>query len=130
MKISIWTDHHGYNLWQEIIKILNKKNIAYMYAWARNSEDISSDDKVVEYITMDVLDENILWIIITDTGIWANIQANKVEWINATLCNNFNQVRWAREEHNVNIICLSAFEEEYLDIEHIVNTFLNCEYKK
>jgi hypothetical protein len=40
-----------------------------MYAGARSSEDASSNDKVVEYTTMDVVDEKILGIIITDTGI-------------------------------------------------------------
>lgn len=130
MKIAIWTDNHGYELWQEIIKILEKNNISYMYAWARSSEDTTSNDKVVEYTTMDVVDEKILGIIITDTGIWANIEANKVDGIRATLCNNFNQARWGREEHNVNIICLSAFEEEYLEVQNIVNTFIKSEYKK
>jgi RpiB/LacA/LacB family sugar-phosphate isomerase len=130
MKIAIWTDHHGYELGQEIIKIIEKKGYSYMYAWARNSEDTSSNDKVVEYTAMDVVDENILGIIITDTGIWANIEANQIEWIRATLCNNFNQARWGREEHNVNIICLSAFEEEYLEVQNIVNTFIKSEYKK
>lgn len=130
MKIAIWTDHHGYELGQEIIKILEKKDISYIYAGARSSEDTSSNDKVVEYTTMDVVDENILGVIITNTGIWASIEANKMEWIRATLCNNFNQARWGREEHNVNIICLSAFEQEYLEIQNIVNTFIKSEYKK
>lgn len=130
MKIAIWTDNHGYELWQEIIKILEKNNISYMYAGARNAEDTSSNDKVVEYTTMDVIDEKILGIIITDTGIWANIESNKKDWIRATLCNNFNQARWGREEHNVNIICLSAFEEEYLEVQNIVNTFIKSQYKK
>lgn len=129
MKIAIWVDNTGYELGQEIIKILEKKDIWYMYAWARNSDDTSSNNKVVEYTTMDVLDEKILGIIITDTGIWANVEANKVDWIRATLCNNFNQARWGREEHNVNIICLSAFEEEYLEVQNIVNTFIKSEYK-
>jgi hypothetical protein len=31
-----------------------------MYAGARNSEDTSSNDKVVEYTTMDVVDEKTL----------------------------------------------------------------------
>lgn len=130
MKIAIWTDHHGYELGQEIIKILEKKDISYMYAGARNSQDTESNVKVVEYTTMDVLDENILGIIITDTGIWANISANKVEWIQASLCNNFNQVRWGREEHNMNVLCLSAFEEEYLEVSNIINTFIKSEFKK
>jgi hypothetical protein len=38
-----------------------------MYAGARSSEDTSSNDKVVEYTTMDVIDENILGIIISGT---------------------------------------------------------------
>ena len=130
MKIAIWVDNTGYELGQEIIKMLEKKDISYMYAWARSSDDTSSNDKVVEYTTMDVIDENILGIIITDTGIWANILANKVDGIRATLCSNFNQARWGREEHNVNIICLSSFEEEYLEIKNIVNTFIKSEYKK
>lgn len=130
MKIAIWTDHHGYELGQEIIKILEKKDISYMYAGARSSEDNSSNDKVVEYTTMDVIDENILGIIISGTWIGSNMEANKVEWIRASLCNNFNQIRWGREEHNMNILCLSAFEEEYLEVQNIINTYIKSEYKK
>ena len=130
MKIAIWTDHHGYELGQEIIKILEKKDISYMYAGARSSEDTTSNDKVVEYTTMDVIDENILGIIISGTWIGSNMEANKVEWIRASLCNNFNQIRWGREEHNMNVLCLSAFEEEYLELQNIINTYIKSEYKK
>jgi RpiB/LacA/LacB family sugar-phosphate isomerase len=79
---------------------------------------------------MDVIDENILGIIISGTWIGSNMEANKVEWIRASLCNNFNQIRWGREEHNMNILCLSAFEEEYLEVQNIINTYIKSEYKK
>ncbi len=130
MKIAIWTDHHGYELGQEIIKILEKKDISYMYAGARSSKDTTSNDKVVEYTTMDVIDENILGIIISGNGIGINMQANKVDGIRASLCSNFNQVRWGREDEDMNVLCIAAWEEEYLETSKLVKTFIETEYKK
>ncbi len=128
MKIAIWTDHHGYELGQEIIQILEKMNISYMYAGARNSEDIVPLKQIVEYTTGDVLDEDILGILICGTGIWVNIWANKVRGIRASLCNNFNQARWGREKDNINILCLAAREEEYLEVKNIITTYIKTEF--
>ena len=129
MKIAIWVDHHWYQMGQEIIKILEKKNIKYLYAGSRNWDDNIDLDIVIDYTTTDVLDENILWILICGTWIWMNIWANKKKWIRASLCNNFNQVRWWREKDNINILCLSAREWEYLDLEHIINTYINTSFE-
>lgn len=128
MKIAIWTDHHGYELWQEIIQILKKMNISYIYAGARNSQDIVPLEQYVEYTTQDVLDEDILGILICWTGIWVNIWANKVRGIRASLCNNFNQVRWGKQKDNMNVLCLSSREEEYLELKNIITTFIKTEF--
>lgn len=128
MRIAIGTDHHWYEMGQEIIKILEKHNHSYMYAWAKNSQDIVALEQVVDYTTMDVLDEKTLWILICGTGIWVNIWANKKKWIRASLCNNFNQVRWGRQKDDMNIMCLAAREEEFLDLENLVKTFINTKF--
>jgi ribose 5-phosphate isomerase B len=130
MKIAIWTDHHGYELGQEIIQILEKMNISYMYAGARNAEDTESNNVYVEYATQDVLDEKILAIIISGNWIGINMQANKVDGIRASLCSNFNQVRWGREDEDMNVLCIAAWEEEYLETSKLVKTFIETEYKK
>jgi ribose 5-phosphate isomerase B len=101
-----------------------------MYAGARSSKDTTSNDKVVEYTTMDVIDENILGIIISGNGIGINMQANKVDGIRASLCSNFNQVRWGREDEDMNVLCIAAWEEEYLETSKLVKTFIETEYKK
>ncbi|MCP4522624.1 MAG: RpiB/LacA/LacB family sugar-phosphate isomerase [Candidatus Gracilibacteria bacterium] len=130
MKIAIGTDHHGYQLGQEIIHILEKMNISYMYAGANSSDDTKSNTVYMEYILQDVLDENILGILISGTGIGVNIGANKVDKIKASLCNNLHQVKWGRAKHDMNVLCLAAFEEEYLELKNIITAFVKTEFQK
>jgi RpiB/LacA/LacB family sugar-phosphate isomerase len=105
-------------------------NISYIYAGARNSEDTESNNVFVDYTTQDVLDEKILAIIISGNGIGINMLANKVDGIRASLCSNFNQVRWGREDEDMNVLCIAAWEEEYLETSKLVKTFIETEYKK
>lgn len=69
-----------------------------------------------------------LGILICGSGAGASLSANKVKGARATLGFSVKQIHAAREEDNINVLCLSA---DHLDPEtnlEIVDSFINSIY--
>ncbi len=129
MKIILACDAQWYDLTQQIIKILEKEDIWYYCNGASNNKDNVQLDVFLHQAAQEIIDEKTFWIFVSGNGIDMNIWANKTNWVRATLCSNFNQARWAREENNVNVLCIAAWEEEYLELNNIIKTFIKSEFK-
>jgi ribose 5-phosphate isomerase B len=108
MKISIGSDHAGFQLKQEIINYLKALNFVI------NDRGCYSEDRV-DYpdfghaVAIDIIEHNAdLGILICGSGNGINMAANKHAGIRSALCWNREIAQLAKAHNNANIIALPA----------------------
>ena len=108
MKISIGSDHGGYELKLEVIKHLQQAGHEVTDVGCDSTE--SCDYPIyAKGVADDINDGKAeLGILICGTGIGMSIAANKVEGIRAALCHDVFSARATREHNNANILCMGA----------------------
>jgi RpiB/LacA/LacB family sugar-phosphate isomerase len=127
MKIAIGSDHAGFQLKQEIIRVLKEDKYDVVDCGAFSTESVDYPD-IAEELAQRVLYENIPGILICGTGIGISIAANKFPGIRAALCNDSFSARLAREHNDANILTIGArITGPGLAIE-IVKTFLAAKF--
>lgn len=127
-KIAIGSDHAGFDLKKEMIKILTEGNYEVLDCGTFSSESVDYPD-IAEQVATAVLNHNIKGIIICGTGVGISIAANKISGIRAALCYNLDTARLAREHNDANIVAVGArMLEQDLAID-IVKTFLATEFE-
>lgn len=123
--IYIAADHRGFRLKEEIKKFLDEGLYEYrdLGAVTYNKEDDYPDFafKLGKTVTKD----RGRGILICGSGAGASVAANKVKGIRAALCTLSRQVEAARNDDDINVLCLSADWVSLEDNEKIVTTFLN-----
>ena len=67
-------------------------------------------------------------IVICSSGIGVCVAANKVRGVRAGLCTNKKQARLAREDDDINVLCLSADYVTDLVNKNIVKIFLTTKF--
>ena len=128
MRIAIGGDHHGPNLKQFIIGLLNEAGHDYEDFGCYTTDSVDYPDIAREVGEAVARGHFELGILICGTGIGMSIAANKVRGIRAALCHNSASARLARQHNDANILCLLAEEDREL-IPEIVDAFLTCEFE-
>ncbi|MFT6332746.1 MAG: ribose 5-phosphate isomerase B [Lentimonas sp.] len=108
MRISIGSDHAGFDLKTLVIKEFSKQ-YEFIDVGTSNSE-ISVDYPDFTYKASDLIIKNKadFGILICGSGIGVSIAANRFSKIRAALCSNQKTVKLARQHNNANILCLGA----------------------
>ncbi len=127
MKISIGSDHGGYNLKSTIIKHLATQNIEV--------KDFGTDGSSCDYpdIAHEVAKsiqnkESDFGILICGTGIGISIAANKNDGIRAALCHDVFSAQATRDHNDSNILCMGErVIGEGLALK-IVDTYLSTDF--
>lgn len=107
MKIAIGSDHAGFALKKELIKILEEEAKEVIDCGTYTSDSVDYPD-IAEKVAREVLSQNILGVLICGTGIGVTIAANKIPGIRAALCWNVFTARLAREHNNANILAIGS----------------------
>jgi ribose 5-phosphate isomerase B len=109
LKISIASDHGGFDLKLFIIKWLKKNNynVIELGNEVYNPDDDYPDfaEKVAENVVSGNSDKG---IIICGSGVGACIAANKIKGARASVCHDTYSARQGVEHDNMNILCLGA----------------------
>lgn len=129
MKISIGSDHAGFNLKKEIINRLQDKYIL---------NDVGCyDDARCDYpvyagkVATDVLSSKAdFGILICSTGIGMSIAANKYRKIRAALVTNSDAAYFARAHNDANIICIGAKYHQLSEALDFIDIFLHTDFLK
>jgi ribose 5-phosphate isomerase B len=107
--IAIASDHAGYALKAELIKLLHSKELAVL--------DLGTDkaDQSVDYpdfgakLATAIKDGQAeKGVIICGTGIGISIAANRHPWIRAALCHDATIARLSRQHNDANVLALGA----------------------
>lgn len=128
MKIAIGSDHAGFELKENLKKLLSCE-YDVLDVGTSSTESVDYPDfakKVCELMIEKKVD---LGILICGTGIGMSITANKFKGIYAALCYDTNTASLARRHNNANVLCLGGRTTMLNDAIEIVKTFLNSEFE-
>ncbi|MDI3481500.1 MAG: ribose 5-phosphate isomerase [Tepidanaerobacteraceae bacterium] len=127
MKIAIASDHGGFELKKEIIKLLERKKIEYKDFGTFSAEPIDYPDVAIPCAEAVARGEFDKGIILCGTGIGVCICANKVKGIRAALCHDTFSARMSRMHNDANVLTMggrvigpslaATIVEEWLDAE-------------
>ena len=108
MKVSIGSDHGGYELKLEVIEHLKKRG--FEVTDVGTDSPTSCDYPIyAKKVTEDIQSKNAdLGILICGTGIGMSMAANKEPGIRAALCHDTFSAKATREHNDANILCMGA----------------------
>jgi ribose 5-phosphate isomerase B len=122
--IYVGSDHRGFELKKKILEFL--RGLGYQMK-DLGAKIYDKDDDYTEIsieLGEKVVKENTKGILLCGSGVGVCVSANKVDGIRAALCTSEKQARLAREDDDVNILCLSTdLISEEINLE-IIKTFL------
>ncbi len=105
MKISIGSDHGGYDLKTALVATLKEDGHEVIDRGANGHESVDYPD-FGEAVAKDVAGQSAAFgVLICTTGIGISISANKVHGIRAAVCHNEDAAEFCRLHNNANIIC-------------------------
>lgn len=122
--IYLAADHRGFRLKEEIKKWLEKELYEFRDLGAT---DYDREDDYPTYafkLGETVVHENARGILICGSGAGASIAVNKVPGVRAGLCTSVKQAVAAKNDDNINILCLSADWVSLDENEKITEAFL------
>lgn len=122
--IYIAADHRGFRLKEEIKKWLETELYEFRDLGPVDYNREDDYPKFAFELGETVIKENARGILICGSGAGASIAANKVLGIRAGLCTSVKQASAAKNDDNINILCLSADWVSLEDNQKIVETFL------
>jgi ribose 5-phosphate isomerase B len=122
--IYIASDHRGFRLKEELKKWLETE--LYEFRDLGPSEYNRDDDypEIAIKLGETIVKENSRGILICGSGAGASIAANKVIGVRAGLCTSVKQAAAAKNDDNINLLCLSADWVSAEDNQKITETFL------
>lgn len=129
IKISIGSDHAGYELKKEIIEYLNNSKIEIVDEGTDSIERCDYVDfakKVAKKVAEKTVDKGIL---ICGTGIGMAISSNKIRGIKAALCVTEYMAKFSRLHNDSNILCLGARTVETRENLKIVKIWLETDFE-
>ena len=108
MKLSIGSDHGGFEMKQMIVSFLQELGHGVVDVGCHSKESVDYPDfadKVCQLVRRGECERGIL---ICGTGIGMSIAANRYRDIRAALCHEAYTARMSREHNNANILCLGG----------------------
>lgn len=128
MKITIGSDHKGFQAKKAVIEYLKKQNICVTDEGTYSEDSCDYPDYAYPVAKKVAAKEADFGILICYTGIGMSIAANKVKGIRASLVGNVEDAILTREHNNSNVLCLSAKNTEIKTILEIVDAYLKTEF--
>ena len=128
-KVSIASDHAGFDLKDQIIGILRDSGIDVIDRGPDKNNPVDYPDYASK-VTNDILSEKAhKGVLVCGTGQGMAMAANKKPGIRAALCYNNDVTRLAREHNDANILTLGARVIDEETAFSIVKTFLNTAFE-
>ena len=128
MKLSIGSDHAGYDLKKQIFEYLQKEGHVVIDQGTYNKDSVDYPD-FAKWVVKDVQDNEADYgILVCYTGIGMSMAANKARGIRAALVGKVEDAVLTREHNNANVLCLSAKNTSVEDAFEIVKAFLSTEF--
>ena len=122
--IYIAADHRGFRLKEEIKKWLETELYEFRDLGAAKYDREDDYPEIAFKLGETVIQEKARGILICGSGAGASIAANKVAGVRAGLCTSVKQASAAKNDDDINILCLSADWVSLEDNQKITAAFL------
>ena len=128
-KVSIASDHAGFDLKDQIIKRLLDCGVDVIDRGPDKKDPVDYTDYASK-VTNDILNEKAhKGVLVCGTGQGMAMAANKKPGIRAALCYSSEVTKLAREHNDANILTLGARVIDEATALSIVETFLNTDFE-
>ena len=127
MKVSIGSDHGGFNLKYLLAELLEKREIEVNDHGCFSTEATDYPDHaaaVAADVSQGRADQG---IIICTSGIGVSITANKFPGVHAALCPTLASARSARSHNHANVLCLGSAHTKEEELEDIIDAWLDTD---
>lgn len=106
MLVAIGSDHGGFQLKEEIKKLLAEESIAFKDFGTHSAESVDYPDIAQTVGEAVVSGQYTRGILICGTGIGISIAANKIKGIRAALCHDVFSAKMTREHNDTNVLAM------------------------
>ncbi len=130
MRIAIGSDHAGYELKDQVIEYLKKKNYEVNNLGTNSADSVDYPDfgiAVAKEVSENRAD---LGIVICGSGIGISIAANKVKGIRCALLYDDEVAKLAHEHNNANVIAFGARFMKLEDVIRRIDIFIAASFAK
>ncbi len=127
-KISLGSDHAGYNLKEDIKKYLSKKKIRVIDLGPKTNKSVDYPDyakRVARHVSSKKTN---LGILVCGSGTGMAMSANKFKKIRAAVCYNSSSTRLSRRHNNANILALGSRLTKKNIALKLINIFLSTKF--
>lgn len=128
MKIYIGADHRGFTFKEGIKEAISQ----YGQVLDVGADSMAVEDDFVDFAKRAcanvIGDPESRGILFCGSGVGMAIAANKIPGIRAAVGHNSDEIRMARHDDDINVLCLSADTLEVEDAEEIVEAFLTTAF--
>ena len=128
-KVSLASDHAGFNLKEKIKKFLIKKKIKVVDLGPKNNNSVDYPDYAKKVAKNVSSKKSNIGILVCGSGTGMAMSANKFKKIRAAVCYNKASTRLSRQHNNANIMALGARLTKRSDAIKLVNVFLNTKFE-
>lgn len=122
--IYIGADHRGFRLKEEIKKWMESEHYEFRDLGAVEYDKDDDYPDIAIKLSETVAIEGAKGILVCGSGAGASVAANKVRGIRACLCMSERQTKAARNDDDINVLCLSADSISVEDNLKITSVFL------
>ena len=128
-KISLSSDHAGFNLKEKIKNYLLKKKIKVIDLGPKNSNSVDYPDYAKKVARNIVSKKSNIGILVCGSGTGMAISANKMKKIRAAVCYNAASTRLSRMHNNANIMALGSRLINKQNAFKLVSLFLSTKFE-
>ena len=128
-KVSLASDHAGFNLKERVKKFLIKKKINVIDLGPKSKNSVDYPDYAKKVARNVLSKKSNMGILVCGSGTGMAMSANKFKKIRAAVCYNKASTRLSRQHNNANIMALGARLTKKSDAIKLVNVFLNTKFE-
>ena len=128
-KVSLASDHDGFNLKEKIKKFLIKKKIKVIDLGPKNNKSVDYPEYAKKVARNVSSKKSNMGILVCGSGTGMAMSANKFKKIRAAVCYNKASTRLSRQHNNANIMALGSRLTKRSDVMKLVNVFLNTKFE-
>ena len=129
MRISLGSDHAGFELKQHLIEFLQAAGHATIDCGTNSDASVDYPEFCANAARVVVAGEADLGIVMGGSGQGEQLAANKVKGVRAALCNDLYLARMARSHNDANVLSIGARVVGIGLAEEIVTTFISTAFE-
>ena len=127
-KVSLASDHAGFNLKEKLKKYLRRKKIKVLDLGPKNNNSVDYPDFAKKVARNVVSKKSNIGILVCGSGTGMAMAANKVKKIRAAVCYNNVSTSLSRKHNNANILALGSRLTKKSTAFRLVNVFLSTKF--